>query len=62
MAETLGWPVGLLKDMVSSQEFTLWGCEFELRAQEEKVYRMQSDVNARAHERSAIAAKGDGTT
>ncbi len=46
MAETLGWPVGHLKMMVSSRELTMWACEFELRADDEREAEMHDNVNA----------------
>ncbi len=45
MAETLGWPVGHLKLMVSSKELTMWACEFELRQDDEEEAEMHDGVN-----------------
>jgi|TARA_Y100000310_G_scaffold309531_1_gene353725 hypothetical protein len=46
MAETLGWPVGHLKEMMSSREFTLWAAEFTLREEEAEDADMRARVAA----------------
>ncbi len=46
MAETLGWPVGHLKLMVSSEEFSAWACEFELRSEDQEEQEMHDRTNA----------------
>ncbi len=46
MAETLGWPVGFLKEMMSSREFTAWAAEYTLREEEREEDEMHANVNA----------------
>ncbi len=41
----LGWPVGHLKLMMSSREFTAWACEFELRDDDQREAEMGDNVN-----------------
>ena len=44
----LGWPVGHLKLMMSSNEFSGWAAELELRYDEQEEADMQDRVNAGA--------------
>ncbi len=46
MAEMLGWPVGHLKLMMSSEELSGWGAELELRRDEQEEAEMQARVDA----------------
>ena len=42
----MGWPVGHLKLMMSSEEFSTWAAEYTLRDEDREEAEMQARVDA----------------